>query len=119
MHRPQNLSRRQFLKRAGLVAAQFQLHPRPRKPGGVIGRQPRPRVRERYPRPSPREQLSGRHPASRGPDHGDAPADDREHSASRRTHRSFSVVRLKSAKITPTMTNRAITFGSLHPTSSK
>ena len=34
-------------------------------------------------------------------------------------HRSFNVVRLKSAKITATIRNRVITFGSLHPSSSK
>ncbi len=34
-------------------------------------------------------------------------------------YRSFSVVRLKSAKMIPTITNREITFGSLQPESSK
>ena len=34
-------------------------------------------------------------------------------------HRSFSVVRLKSPKMIPTMTKRLMIFGSLHPTSSK
>ena len=35
------------------------------------------------------------------------------------THRSFNVVRLKSAKMMATMTKRVITFGSLQPRSSK
>lgn len=35
------------------------------------------------------------------------------------THRSFKVVRLNKAKMMATMTNRAITFGSLHPLNSK
>ena len=34
-------------------------------------------------------------------------------------HRSFNVVRLNSAKMIATMTKREITFGSLHPDSSK
>ena len=34
-------------------------------------------------------------------------------------HRSFNVVRLKSAKITATIRNRVMTFGSLQPRSSK
>ena len=34
-------------------------------------------------------------------------------------HRNFSVVRLNSAKMIPTMTKREITFGSLQPIASK
>ena len=34
-------------------------------------------------------------------------------------HRSFKVVRLNSAKMIATITNRVMTFGSLHPMSSK
>ena len=34
-------------------------------------------------------------------------------------HRSFNVASANSAQMIPTITNRAITFGSLHPISSK
>ena len=37
----------------------------------------------------------------------------------RRHHRSFNVVRLNRAKMMPTITKRVMTFGSLHPISSK
>ncbi len=52
-------------------------------------------------------------------DDGDASAADRERFLRRSRHLNFNVVRLRSAKITPTITNRAITFGSLQPISSK
>ena len=35
------------------------------------------------------------------------------------THRSFNVVRLNNANTIPTITNRVMTLGSLHPISSK
>ncbi len=59
------------------------------------------------------EQLRGGQPASRRPGDGHPFSIDRER------HRSFNVVRLNSAKMIAMITKRAITFGSLHPISSK
>ena len=68
---------------------------------------------ERHARPSLGEQQRG----------GDAAAcrsnDRHVLSAHRETHLSFKLVRLKSAKMMAAIMNRAITFGSLQPISSK
>ena len=70
-------------------------------------------VGERHARAALGEQQRGGDAAARG-------ADDRDVlSAHREAHLSFNVVRLKSAKMMATMMNRAITFGSLQPISSK
>ena len=97
-------------------------------------------IRHRHPRASPREQFRRRHSASRGTHHHHSLSGYRERHSTRRTrrtcdlidlidpldlahldpfHLSFNVVRLSSAKMIPTITNRVITFGSLHPISSK
>ena len=59
------------------------------------------------------EQLRGGQSASR------RAGDRHPFSVDREIHRSFNVVRLNSAKMIAMITNRAITFGSLHPISSK
>ena len=67
---------------------------------------------------TPSMQQSGCGNAASGrSDHHHAPSPDRE--VVIHHHRSFNVVRLKSAKITATIRNRVITFGSLHPSNSK
>ena len=62
------------------------------------------------------QQLRRRHTASGRADHDDPLATNGE---GRVAHRSFSVVRLKSAKMMARMRNLVITFGSLQPMSSK
>jgi len=80
-----------------------------------------PRVGKRHVRAPAGEQLRGGQPASRRSRDGDAFARDVECQIPRPEsfQRSLSVARLNSAKMTPTITNRVITFGSLHPLSSK
>ena len=68
-------------------------------------------------RPAAHEQLRRGDTAARRPDDGDALAANGEWAIDR--HRSFSVVRLNSAKMIATITNRVMTFGSLQPISSK
>ena len=65
---------------------------------------------------APHEQDRGGDAAARRADDDDPLARDGEW---RRRHRSFSVVREKSAKMIATITKRAMTFGSLQPMSSK
>ena len=72
------------------------------------------RLRQRDVRAAAREQLRGSQAASRRSRDGHAFVLDGEV-----RHRSFNVARLNSAKMIPTITNRVITFGSLHPISSK
>ena len=74
------------------------------------------RVGERDRRAAADEQLRRRDAAARRADDDDPLARDGEGAG---RHRSFSVVRLKSAKMIARMTNRVITFGSLQPISSK
>src|SRR5438128_600326 len=68
-------------------------------------------------RTAARQQLGRRDAASRRPCDGDALAVHVK--AHFHLHRSFSVARLNNAKMIATITNREMTFGSLHPMSSK
>ena len=61
-----------------------------------------------------REELGRGHAAARRPHD-----DDRRPAHGESSHRSFKVARLKQAKTTAAIRNRLITFGSLHPISSK
>ena len=63
------------------------------------------------------EELGGGDAAARRTSDGDALAPNGERRPG--GHRSFNVVRLKSAKMIARMTNRVMTFGSLQPISSK
>ncbi len=74
-------------------------------------------VRQRDDRTAPHEQLRGRDTTSRRTHDGDASAADGE--GCLLAHRSFNVARLNSAKMMAMITNRVMTFGSLHPISSK
>src|SRR5207237_677738 len=101
----------------GLFAmrAELQLHISCPKPILLVDL--RPGVGQRDAGAAAEEQFSRGHTAAGGTDDGDALAGDRE--GRMRTHRSFNVVRLNRAKMMARITKRVITFGSLHPTSSK
>ena len=76
----------------------------------------RARIAQRHRRAAPDEQRGGGDAAPRRADDDDLPARDGKGGG---RHRSLRVVRLKSAKTIAAMTNRAMTFGSLQPISSK
>ena len=101
------------------VAPQLQLHAESCQRLGF--RCLAPRVGKRHVRAPAGEQLRGGQAASRGSRDGDAFAGDVECQIPRHesVQRSLSVARLNNAKMIPTMTKRVITFGSLHPLSSK
>ena len=71
---------------------------------------------ERHRRAAPRKQLRRCHTAPRRPDDGDPLATNGELQIG---HLNFNVVRLNRAKMMARMTNRVMTFGSLHPINSK
>ena len=99
------------------VAAQLQHHARrPQAIGAVEGVA---RFRERHAR-RPAARAAPRRRCRCAPRPPRPPAGPRPRTRLLpRHHRIFSVVRLKSAKITARIRNRVITFGSLHPISSK
>ena len=72
-----------------------------------------PGVGQRHARAALGEQQRGGDAAARRADHRHVLSPHRE------AHRSFNVVRLKSAKMIATIRNRVITFGSLQPINSK
>src|SRR5262249_47439287 len=82
------------------------------------------RFRQRDASTTAREQLRGGDAASRRARDGHAFTSHVERHrpqppSQQPDHRSFSVAKLNSAKMIPTITNRVITFGSLHPINSK
>ena len=81
---------------------------------------PRPRWSSSGPHVGQRDARAALGEQQRGRDAAARRAHDRHVlSAHREAHRSFNVVRLKSAKMIATIRNRVMTFGSLQPISSK
>ena len=97
------------------MAAELQIHPARAK--ALLVLETIAQVRQDDGRSAPHEQLRRRHSTARRTDDGDALAADGEWAIDR--HLSFNVVRLNNAKMIATMTNRVMTFGSLHPINSK
>ena len=77
------------------------------------------RLRERHVRALPREQFRRRDATAGRRRQLPRDAPERRRFCDPQHHRSFSVVRLNSAKITDRIKNRVFTLGSLHPLSSK
>src|SRR5450759_2780507 len=102
-------------QRLRTMAAELQLHAGGAQLSFFVD--PLADVHERHARAATHQQLRRGDAAPRGPHHHDPLAQDRERSV--RSHLSLRVVRLKSAKMIARMTNRAMTFGSLQPMSSK
>src|SRR3954464_8312499 len=75
------------------------------------------KIRERDRGTSPHQELRRRDAAAGGPDDGHALAAHGEAFGAR--HRSLRVVRLNKANTIAVMRKRVMTFGSLHPISSK
>ena len=109
---------------ARVVPAEVERHAGPAKPIGL--RTVRHPVGERHNRAARHEQLRSGASAARGAHHEHTPSGHRERrrlrpgrEGRRHGHRSFNVVRLKSANRIATMRKRVITLGSLQPMSSK
>ena len=102
-------------QRLAAVAAELELHAQTAQRFGL--RHLGAHLGQRDPGAAARQQLGGGNAASRRPDDGHA----FPHSNPRPSfaHRSFNVVRLNNANMIPTITKRVMTFGSLHPISSK